>query len=672
MFLLIILLGGAAGAYWYYINYIQETPKAAFFKFVGNNNFENVLDIDVYYNMLDQMSRKSFLAETSADFTTTMKNDFTENIDSSKFDFALNVGVDRKNDKSLVDGKITYSSNDLFALKILSTKDSVGIASEDILDKYLASKKTDLDESISKTTGINTDISADVLDDTMKNVSSNKIEMDDEYKAKKANEYSESIYNLIPEDSVSIKEGIIATIDSEAINTNAYTLSLDKNKYQEIVKTVLEKLKNDDELLGKIVTGEEREVEEAQEETPKSISQINTITDIQTQTEIVEGETEEHESELEITTIPQTDLVREGETDEEVQETEELEVISEPETNLVDETSLDTTTIPAISLPVEEDADAEENDLFTDLAKALILGQKIDGTVQDLKDEISEELNKVSEIKDGITITIYVRQEEGKARETVKLVAELPGKSSLDVEYMGNSKFKVTILSPEKDEDGKEVSAGSSVEVERQTTDVNVKYNIQYSNIENKKVVSKIQVQLQTENSNPSKGYTNNAIIKYNNNEGDLKVNIKNEIKFQEDAISEELTEENAIFIDTLSEEEAQNLYEQVFEKIMSVYAEKLVSLTFIDNNSSNSVIQRPEVQAVDTAEKEEIKAKLIETVSIMMGDAQSRGEEFTIQNLVDLKVEGYEVSSIVSEDLAIIKINGYTFNIDKDFMLSD
>lgn len=666
--ILIIISGGAVGGYWYYLNYIQETPKSAFFKFVGNNNFSNVLNIDVYYNMIDQMSKKSFLTETKADCTTTIKNDFTENIDASKFDFALNIGVDRKNDKSLVDGKITYSSNDLFALKILNTKDSIGIASEDILDKYIASKKDDLDETIDSATGISTDVSADIVDNTLKDVSKNKIELDDEYKAKKANEYSEEIYKLISEDAVTIKENVVATIDSETVNTNAYTLSLDKTGYQEVLKTVLEKLKSDDELLGKIVTGEEIQKVEEKEETPKNVSPINTITTIQTQTDVVEGETEEHESELQITSIPQTDLVN---SEEEL----EVEPIEEPD--LVDETSLDTTVIPSITMTqttedeevVKED---DEDNLYSDLASALIFGQKIKGTVQDVKDKIDEELNNISKIKDGIVITIYVRQEEGKTRETVKLVAELPEKTSVDVEYIGNTKFKVTYLSPEKDEDGKEISAGSSIEIEKQSTDVNIKYNIQYSDIENKKVVSKIQVQLQTENSNPAKGYTNSAIIKYNDKDGDLKVNIKNEIKFQEESVSEELTEENAIFIDSLSEEEAQSLYEQIFEKVMKVYAEKLVSLTFIDNNSSNSVIQKPEVTPVNTAEKEEIKAKLIETVALMMGEAQERGEEFTIQNLVDLSVEGYEVSSIVSEDLAIIKINGYTFNIDKDFMLSD
>lgn len=659
LFLLIIILGGAAAGYWYYTNYILETPKDLFLKYVGNSNFQSVLDMDVYYNMLEQMSEKSFFAETTADLTTTMKNDLTEMVDSSKFDFALNISADRTNKKSLLDAKVTYSSNDLFNLKVLNTKESIGIASEDILDKYIGSRKSELDNSLNKATGKETDISADILDDTLNNISNNKIEMEEGYRNQKIAEYSEIIYNLIPEEAVTKKENVVATIDTEAINTDAYTLTITSDKYQEILKTILEKLKNDDELLNQVVTGEEIGKKEIEDEP----APINTITNIQTKTKYSEGELDTHESEM---------IVNGDEELEFEAPSNQLQVVSKPETDLVNETSLDTTTVPSIDLSLSEDKDNVDSGLYQDLIKAFVLGQKIDGTVEDLKEKIDYEFSNISSIKEGIVITIYIRNEDGKEQENVKLVAELPTKISLDIEYVGNNKFKFTYLTSEENDEGKEISTGYSVEVEKKSSDVNVKYNIQYGRIENKKVVSKTQVDLQTNTANPSKGYTNSAIIKYNNSEGDLKVNIKNEIKFQSENIPEELTDENTIFLDTLSEEEAENLYIELFQKVMAVYAEKMLSLSFIDNNSSNSVVQQPVLQQADSQEKETIKSKLIETVSNMMGEAEQNGELFTIENLKDLSIEGYDVSSIVSTDLAIIKINGYTFNIDKDFMLSE
>ena len=656
LFLLIIILGGAAAGYWYYTNYIMQTPKDIFFKQVGQNNISKVLDLEVYYNMIDKINKQSFSAETTANFTTTKKNDFLKGIDVSKIDFGLNIASNKTSNKSLLEAKIDYSSNDLFDVKLLNTKDAIGIASDEILDKYIATNKSEFDNSLDKVANIKTDISADVVEDTLKDISNNKIELDANTKSQKAKEYIDSIYDLIPEETVTEKENVVVTIGSETINTNAYTLNLNADQYKEISKTILEKIKNDSSLLNEIVTGEKEETEK--EENDNTINTIDTITNMQTQTETVEGTIETHQTE---TTV--------------VAEESQLEVTKNPETILVDQTNLQATEIPALeasSSNTDKKEEKKENNFYSDLIKVLLLGQKIDSTVEDLKERINDDLSNLSSINQGISITVYVSNEENKANETIKVVAELQKDTSLDVEYTGDTKFKVTYLEPGKDEEGDDISKGTSIEVEKTSTDVNEKYNIQYNNIENKKVVSKIQMNLETDNSNPSKGYKNNLILKQNDKEGDLKLNIKNEIKFSEDAIAEELTDENAIFIDKLSEQETKALYAQITEKIFGLYFQKMLNLNFIDFNSSNSIIQQPEIQKTNTEEKEEIKKKLIEKVSTMMGEAQEKGETFTIQNLVDLSVEGYNVSSIISEDLAVIKINGYTFNIDKDFMLSE
>ena len=662
LFLLIIILGGAVAGYWYYINYIQETPKTAFFKYVGNSNINNILDLDLYYNMIEQMSNKSFLAETTADFTTNIKNNLTENVDSSKFDFNINVEKDKNHKKALLDAKVSYLSNDLFDLKILDTDKSIGIISTDITDKYIASSKDELDESIRKSTGMQTSSLADNIDNFFDDFNNNRIKFDEEYKKQKANEYFNTIYTLIPEESVTKKENVVVTNNSETINTNAYILKINQNKQKEIVKAVLEQLKNDDELLSKIVTGEKKKeinVEKFDEsEIQSNENTIAPITNIQTKTEVVEGEEELHETEMTIN-----------------DENSQFEIMSVPETDLVKKENLNSTDVPSINVePVETYDNIEvENDLYKQLIEAIILKRKINCTVEELKDKINNEINNVSSIKDDIEMTVYVRNESSKEKETIKLFFKISDKNSIDVEYSGNTKLKLTYLGTKKDEDEKEISVGNSIEIEKISTDVNVKYNILYNEIEKAKVVSKTQIELQTNNSNSSKGYTNNIIVKYtDNSEGDLKVNIKNEIKFQEIGIDEDLNDNNSIFLNKLSNEEAENLFIEIFEKVMSTYEEKMANLNFIDNNSSKSVIQQPEVQKVNNEEKEIVKKKLIEVVSNMMWEAEQRGENLTIQDLKELSIEGYDVSSSVSEELAIIKMNGYTFNIDKDFNLSE
>ena len=44
----------------------------------------------------------------------------------------------------------------------------------------------------------------------------------------------------------------------------------------------------------------------------------------------------------------------------------------------------------------------------------------------------------------------------------------------------------------------------------------------------------------------------------------------------------------------------------------------------------------------------------------------------FTIQNLKDLKIDGYKVSSAVTAEKALIVVDVYKFSIDTEFLLTD
>jgi hypothetical protein len=55
-----------------------------------------------------------------------------------------------------------------------------------------------------------------------------------------------------------------------------------------------------------------------------------------------------------------------------------------------------------------------------------------------------------------------------------------------------------------------------------------------------------------------------------------------------------------------------------------------------------------------------------------MMQEAIDNNQEFTIKNLENLTIDGYEVSSTVTEENAKIVVDIYTFNIDQNFTLTD
>ena len=97
--------------------------------------------------------------------------------------------------------------------------------------------------------------------------------------------------------------------------------------------------------------------------------------------------------------------------------------------------------------------------------------------------------------------------------------------------------------------------------------------------------------------------------------------------------------------------------------------------MKLIDTNTKSSVISgdvNENQETVSEDNRDELRDILVNTVSIMMGEAQSNNETFTLANLNDLKIDGHNVSSIVNANLAIITIDGYTFNIDAEFNLSD
>ena len=62
----------------------------------------------------------------------------------------------------------------------------------------------------------------------------------------------------------------------------------------------------------------------------------------------------------------------------------------------------------------------------------------------------------------------------------------------------------------------------------------------------------------------------------------------------------------------------------------------------------------------------------MINEVSNRMGIALNNGEQYTLANLEGLTIEGYNVTVKISGDIAIVTVNGYVFNIDSGFNLSE
>lgn len=699
-FLLLIVLVGMCGAYYWYTN-MRVSPREMFFKHIAQTNIAEIADTEIYYTILEKLNKENYETSTTANFTTNKKTDFTENVDVSKFEFVLDTKSDKTKEQSVVDANITYSSNDFLDLKFIGTKDNVAIGSNEVLDKYIATSKNKLSESINRTTTFETDLDADFADREMDKFAHNQINFDEEFKTKKANEYMSLILEKVSEEAVTLTEASPITINSEVINTDAYTLTLSGQNYANLTKELLEKLRDDEELLNKITTGEGNELTEEPEETVQKPNPINI--------QPIGGETEEHQT---------TQIVG----------NEDLQVLNEPDTGELLESN-EMMTIP----PVEADTDIEETEteeeydnILSQILGAILLNQKLDMTVEELQSKINRDYDTLIST-DELKITVYVKNVEGEEKKTIKIVAELPQNADLDVEYPEQDKIKVTFLQDveETDENGKKVNknVGTSFEIKRNNTDMQTKFDITLNSIEEKKVIAKLKLDITTQGTKTSKKYLNDVIIKYNDNESDFKINLKNTIDFKTPTITEELNEENTIFVDTLSDEEATNLYSTIVMKLMDLYSEKIVNMNFIDNNSLSGLVEQPIREPENEGEAEPVEEEttegradleeqpveneasveenpvndnqpseengqeeplpiskrdardiLISKIEEMMADAEEHEEEFSILNLELLpkELDGNKVEVEISEERAKVKVADYTFFIDKDFMLTE
>lgn len=771
IFIAVILLAGACGAY-YWFTHFYETPKAAFFRYFSQTNIPEITDTSVYYNILERMNNANYETTTEADFTTTEKTDFTQNVDVSNFLLTIKTSSNKDNEEAYIGANITYRDNPFFDVEIVSKKDNIGIGSSEVLDKYIATSKYSLADSLNRTTGNESEISADTVNQEMKEFADNRINLDEEYKKQKVSEYLGKIMEKIPEEAVTLTENSPITISSDVINTKAYALKLDGNSYREIATSTLTDLKNDTELLGKLVTGEasgiiaEPEPEE-EVKTPKPIT-----------IQRVEGETVEHETAQEIETeepeaeeeAPIPVNLDENEEEPVEEERPELDILMPP-----DMTLLENSEVPFLENEIVDEAEEEEEpkNIFTQLIEAFLFEQKLDMSVEELQIKLDEELQNL-DTTDGLEITVYVRDVDDQPRETIKVLSKFSSKKTLDIEYPEKSKAKVTFLEDVtvENEEGEEITTnkGSSIEIKRASTDVETSFNIVLNTIEEQKVVAKLELDLTTKGSGTSKTYNSEFIIKNSDSEGDSKINIRNTIDFHKPNLEKEITEENAIFVDRLTDEEASNLYANIIIRLMGLYSDKILNMNFVDvtgneeggretvsfgkttadallpgqvfddpdavqepeentNTTENNSTETPSVTVteeprpnppetqtpqepvaptpppaennnntntntttdnnnnnnntagngnssvnVETISKADVRNMLAKQMEAMISEAHRKNREFSIKDLSNLptQIEGMNVSTIITDEKATVKIAGYTFYIDKDLMLTE
>ena len=280
----------------------------------------------------------------------------------------------------------------------------------------------------------------------------------------------------------------------------------------------------------------------------------------------------------------------------------------------------------------------------------------------DLIDVVDSMIEQLEDTKTNESTDFVIKAYDNNG-QTVKLNIQYDG-ITMEIEYVygDESSIKITAVEDETED-------GLSYKITNKKSDLTQNVDFEMSVIE-EGLVSQT-VTFSTEVVKSGSDYTLNLGYEIKSQEQTINVDSVSDIEFT-DVDIDDLTTDNCVYIDDLTEEEQTALLNSISEKAQAVLSEKISELSFIDTNTDNRVVDQGNVTEDDDSAKETAKQDLIEAIQTEMTNSLNNGEEYTIQDLEDLKLENHEIEVKISDDIAVVTVDGYTFNIDSEFNLSE
>lgn len=654
--IIVIILASISYGIYYYLNFKnKETDKELFLKGLANADLKFFLEDETYSGIVEKISNNSFESNSDITFSTNIKNE--ENIETSDIDYIKYLlnwkNISKKeNEETFNEFDISYSDNKFFDFKIINNKDITALKSTDIVNRYVGVHKENVNSLFDKL-GIKKE-SIEEYNDFKNKFSFEKIDLPAEEKKAKLNDYKNIILEKLTEEKFSKQENLISLVKSnkEEVSVEAYKLNLSNQEYNEILKEVLETLKFEEELLAKLITNEKRAKDE-------------------------EGETSDGNNLLGIITIPLPTQNKVGQG-----------LINPTESTKSEASKIINSMIDSVFEKDETEEQKEDKLTIKEFLFNIALGRKTNCSIEEAKELIDNTIKNLEKYKEDFSFIIYV-SEFG----TEKISIVFPGETTIDLEFINiedNKKELIcTYLYKENlieynDEDTAIYSAstennilengsnfieaktkGIKLDISKTKNDISTVLKIVTNFIEDKTINEKIILDLTTKGVASSKNYENDCILTYSDNTGEVKININNKISFDKISEIETLNEENCLYLDTLNDAEFTLTIAAITSQAKNVIESKISNLSFIDTNTKAPVITQNQ-------NREELRNLLISTVSILMGEAISNGQEYTVYSLQNLQINGHIVNVIMENDVAVVSVDGVKFKIDSNFNLTD
>ena len=624
------------GVNWYFNNYKTTNTKQLLFTHLSNSNLKSITNENIYKELSNKILSSNYKINSKLNFSTNVENEYLEGLDISKFSFNLDSQNDAINSKKYSELGINYSGNEVLRVKLLTNKDSIGIASDEIVNKYVGIHYNKIKEVL----GI--DLNQEKIDNVF-NIKNN--DLTNQEKEEFFSNIISKISNIIPEENFTIKDNIAINKNGESIPVTGYNLSLSQQELNNILVESLKDIKNNEEILNKFVNTANNQNIKIQTNTITSEVEENInnqkINDQELNNQEINNQEinnqeinnqeinnqEINNSEIEINVQNSTNLepiqaetnnFNETQVIEESEETElQNEEITEPDENIPELELMHSTNLENVE---EDDINKElekinESYEYVELIK-LLFGMKINKNLDEIQEILDSCINQVKDATgNGITITVYVSTEK-----TEKISIVLPNENSIDLEVLKKSdldnKIKLTYLykgnnallnlanmsdeiysrenNIRENEINSDQTNGISIEIDKANNDSNTSLDITYNIIENEKINKKIKITSEFEGSVSSNFIENSTIVTVSTSENESKLVSEANIKFSENTEIPDLVEDNCLFLETLNEEDYNLTIQAIKDKIKLVWDYKKDQFNFIDtNNRTSSIIKK-------------------------------------------------------------------------------
>lgn len=700
--LLLIILVIIIATYMYFFRSEKTSIKQSFFNHLLNNNVQEIASESTYEELVEKILNTNYEVNSTMNFTTNIRDEKLEGLDISNFTFNLNSYSNKSTNKTYTELGVNYSGNEVLnPIKIITNEDSIGIMQDETVNKYVGVHYNSLKELY----GIELD--QEKINNFFK---TEKNDLTEEYKKQIISTNINKIVEMIPEENFTTQENIAINQNDTNIPVTAYTLKLSQTELNSILVELFKNIRNDEELLNKIVYRE------------KEKPSINIAPSNVTITPVIEEEVNTPEEQIDANNLEENNQEPEFEAQQSANlepisgevnefnepqfEEAENEEFQEENNNENGQLQEDEEYSPELELThtAELDEVGEENNInlelfnksndYSEIIK-LLLGLKINKTLEETQEMLDTFIEKIDSMSgNGLTITVYVSKDK-----TEKMNIIMPNENTVEIEILrktdSENKIKLTylykgnnsIFSIEKNEEEHQLDIneneiksveeevlenqtnGISLEISKVKTTTNTSIDITANFIEDEKINKKVNVKSDIMGDAASNSITNNFILTVSTKENESKLILDTDFKFSRSGEDiQDLVDENCLFMETLSKEDYDATVQAIKDKIDFVWEEKKQHFNFIDTNSKSPSIDR----ISSNITREDAREALKNRISSMINEATENQQQFSIQNLENLQIEGYEVSSVVNENEAVIVVDIYTFNVNSEFDIID